>query len=60
MIKIKQLMYGLIPLFLVLALGACQEGPAEDAGEEIDEAVEETEDATEELGEEMQEGTTQQ
>lgn len=55
MTKIKQLMYGLIPFFLVLTLAACQEGPMEDAGEDMDEAMEETEEGMEGMMEETEE-----
>jgi len=48
----------LCAMFLALSVGVLagceQEGPAEEAGEEIDEAVEEAGDKMEEAGEEME------
>lgn len=39
----------------VLALTACGDGPAEEAGEQIDESAEEAQDTAEEAGEEVEE-----
>lgn len=46
-----------VVLALTFAVGACdrQEGPAEEAGEEIDKAVEEVGEAAERAGDEMEE-----
>lgn len=46
-------------LFAVLTLSACggEEGPAEQAGEEVDEAVEEMDEAVEQAGDRVEEAT---
>ncbi len=50
----KKLMF-VAPLTLLFFVAACQDGPAEEAGESIDEAVEETREAAEETGEAVDE-----
>ncbi|MGQ9424611.1 hypothetical protein ACXYTJ_01535 [Gilvimarinus sp. F26214L] len=44
----------LVPAFLTLFLFGCDQGPAEQAGEDIDEAVEDTGESLEDAGDEAE------
>lgn len=46
-------MMGLLALSLTLGLAACNEGPFEEAGENLDEAVDDTGDALDDLGDDI-------
>jgi hypothetical protein len=55
--KLRGLPYGRACLLsAVLVLAACDEGPAEQAGEQVDEAAEAAQEQAEEAGEQIQEG----
>lgn len=52
----KTLMMSLLAAMMTLGLAACEEeGPAEQAGEEVDEAMEEAGDSVEEMGDTIEE-----
>ncbi|MEX1081098.1 MAG: hypothetical protein WD382_04645 [Halofilum sp. (in: g-proteobacteria)] len=55
--KLRGLPYGRACLLsAVLMIAACDEGPAEEAGEQVDEGAEEAQEQGEEAAEQIQEG----
>jgi hypothetical protein len=53
--SIKALSFSIIAMIFAFWLVACDQGPAEDAGEEIDETVEQASDQMQEGSDQMQE-----
>ncbi|HSA79859.1 MAG TPA: hypothetical protein VLE23_03490 [Geminicoccaceae bacterium] len=53
----RTLVSGAVVVPLALMLAACDDGPAENAGEAIDETAEEAGEAAEEAGERVEEAT---
>jgi len=49
-------LYLLLAIIATLGLSACEDGPAEDAGERIDEVTEDTRNAIEDACEEVKDG----